>query len=209
MSTLAERLWVDSRPTAAACHAHPFVQGLADGTLPRPAFAVYVAQDAFFLRGFRRAYALALAKTTDDGLAERLHGFLGGVFTELRLHAQYAAEWGIDLAAVRPLPATRAYTDFLLATAWQADVGETLAAMAPCMRLYAFLGAELSDRRDQAGEYADWIATYASPEFQQLADDVDAALNAAGGEEGALRAAYRYAMACEHRFFDTPLEEVA
>lgn len=209
MGKLAEELWADSRPAAAACRQHPFVKGLADGSLPRPAFATYVAQDAFFLRSFRQAYALALAKTTDDALAERLHGFLGGVFTELRLHAQYAAEWGIDLAAVRPLPATRAYTDFLLATAWQAEVGETLAAMAPCMRLYAFLGAALSDRRDQAGPYADWIATYASPEFQQLADEVDAALNAAGGEEQVLRAAYRYAMACELRFFDAPLEETA
>ncbi|GEM_PF-4925026 len=68
----------------------------------------------------------------------------GGVLEELKLHQDYAAEWGVDLGAVAPAPATRRYTDFLLATAWGVDVGLTAAAMSPCMRLYAFLGQKLA-----------------------------------------------------------------
>ena len=42
-----------------------------------------------------------------------------------------------------PNPACRAYTDFLLRTAWHTSLAETVAAMTPCMRLYAYLGGEL------------------------------------------------------------------
>ena len=48
-----------------ACLRHSFVRGLADGSLDETAFRHYLAQDAFFLEAFGRAYALALAKCRD------------------------------------------------------------------------------------------------------------------------------------------------
>ena len=59
---LAGRLFDDSLPVARNCLEHPFVQGIADGSLPRDRFVHYVGQDACFLDAFVRAYALALAK---------------------------------------------------------------------------------------------------------------------------------------------------
>jgi thiaminase len=44
----------------------------------------------------------------------QLSRMLKGVHEELRLHANYAVSWGVDLSAVVPSPATRAYTDFLM-----------------------------------------------------------------------------------------------
>ena len=58
--TLSSRLWADNRDVAAQVLAHPFVTGVADGSLPREVFAGYVSQDAFFLESFARAYGLAL-----------------------------------------------------------------------------------------------------------------------------------------------------
>ncbi|MCC7062776.1 MAG: hypothetical protein IT456_08235 [Planctomycetes bacterium] len=49
-TTLADLFWQNDRDLAAACLAHPFVRGLADGSLPQPRYRDYVAQDAFFLR---------------------------------------------------------------------------------------------------------------------------------------------------------------
>ncbi len=49
-TTLADILWQNDRDLACACLAHPFVRGLADGSLPQPRYRDYVAQDAFFLR---------------------------------------------------------------------------------------------------------------------------------------------------------------
>src|SRR6266568_1791756 len=141
---LAERLWADNSDLAQAALAHPLVRGLADGSLPRQQFQFYVAQDAFFLEAFARAYAFALARSPDrDGL-EAFYRLIGGVLEELRLHTTYAARWHVNLQDVEPSPATLAYTEFLITTASANSLGEICAAMTPCMRLYAFLGQSLA-----------------------------------------------------------------
>ncbi len=61
----AKELWQRNRELADACLQHPFVQGIASGQLTRSSFQLYVAQDAYFLEAFARAYALALARCPD------------------------------------------------------------------------------------------------------------------------------------------------
>ena len=129
--TLSARLWSDNSDLAAEALAHPFVRRLGDGSLDREIFADYVAQDAFFLESFARAYALALARSSDTSTLLTLADLLAGVRQELGLHASYAGSWGIDMAGVEPLPATLAYTEFLLATAATQELGVIFAAMTP------------------------------------------------------------------------------
>ncbi len=62
---LHEILWQQNGRLAEACLHHPFVRGLADGTLDPEAFRRYIVQDAFFLNAFARAYALAAARSQD------------------------------------------------------------------------------------------------------------------------------------------------
>ena len=54
---LHSTLWQENQDLAQACLHHPFVAGLGDGSLDQSAFERYVAQDAFFLLAFARAYA--------------------------------------------------------------------------------------------------------------------------------------------------------
>jgi thiaminase/transcriptional activator TenA len=109
---------------------------------------------------------------------------------------------GIDLTQVQPLPATRAYTDFLLRTAWSAGVDETIAAMTPCMRLYAWLGKTLMTKLYYDHPYGDWINTYSSPDFETLAVEIEGLLDALAQDRTAIREVYRYAMYCERNFFN-------
>src|SRR3954453_14885387 len=55
-------LWSDIEGTYAGILAHPFLTGLADGTLPRDAFGHYIVQDAHYLRGYARALAVCAAR---------------------------------------------------------------------------------------------------------------------------------------------------
>lgn len=196
---LAGRLWADNADLADAALAHPFVRGIADGTLPRERFAGYVAQDAVFLEAFARGYALAVAHSPDRVALAAFADLLAGVRDELRLHEAYAARWGVDLAVVEPLPTTLGYTEFLLATASRGDVGEICAAMTPCMRLYAHLGQALSGRTAQI--YAEWVTTYADPAFEGLAATLERLLDAHAADSVAVRRAYRRAMQLELDFF--------
>ena len=95
---LYEILWQQNTHLAEACLHHPFVRGLADGTLYPEAFRRYVAQDAFFLNAFARAYALAAARSQDGETLISLCELLNGVLRELQLHAGYAKELKIELA---------------------------------------------------------------------------------------------------------------
>jgi len=205
--TLSSDLWGANQDLAQACLEHPFVRGIATGTLPVSRFAYYVGQDTFFLQAFARAYCVAAAKAPDWEAFEVFHALAGGVLEELKLHQGYAAEWGADLSAVAPAPATRRYTDFLLATAWGADVGLTAAAMSPCMRLYAFLGQKLAEGGIPEHRYAGWIRTYSSADFEPLAQQLDRLADRyASSEVPVAHSTYRYAMLCERDFFQAAWE---
>jgi thiaminase/transcriptional activator TenA len=201
--TLSTQLWSENSDLAAEALAHPFVSRLGDGSLDREIFAGYVAQDAFFLESFARAYALALARSSDTPTLLALAGLIGGVSEELGLHASYAARWGIDMSDVEPASATLAYTEFLLATAATGGLGMVFAAMTPCMRLYAWLGATLDE--SAAGQYAQWVHTYADPSFEQSASLLERLLDEQADDSPAVRAAYRRAVRLELAFFDAAL----
>jgi thiaminase/transcriptional activator TenA len=205
--TLSARLWAENADLAAEALAGPFVSHLGDGSLSREVFAGYVAQDAFFLESFARAYALALARSSDTATLLALADLLSGVRNELGLHASYAARWGIDMAGVEPSSATLAYTDFLLATAATGTLGMVFAAMTPCMRLYAWLGAALD--ADAAGPYTEWVGTYADPSFEALACRLERLLDEQGDDGPAVAAAYRRAMRLEVAFFDAAFHRAA
>jgi len=200
---LAARLWLANQDLARVALDGRFVQGLADGSLPLECFKAYVAQDVFFLDAFARAYALALARSPDHHGLEVFHQLLGGVLDEMRLHAGYAARWGVDLASVEPGPDTLAYTDFLLATASLGSVGETCAAMTPCMRLYLFLGQALAGSGAAAADhpYHEWTETYSSPAFEELAATLEGLLERYAEDRPSVRSAYRRAMQLEVAFF--------
>lgn len=204
--SLSAILWQANQDLAIACLKQAFVQGIADGSLPKARFAYYVGQDAFFLEAFARAYSIAATKAPTWQGFETFHALADGVLQELQLHQSYAAQWGVDLKQVEPGTATRRYVDFLLATAWSAPVGLTAVAMSPCMRLYAFLGQQLAQGGIPDHAYADWIRTYSSGEFEPLAQKLESLADEYARDTPAVRDTYRYAMVCERDFFQAAWE---
>ena len=198
---LHDVLWGANLPLAQSCLAHPFVQALGDGTLPADRFRAFIAQDAFFLRAFLKAYALALARCDDTETIGVFCELIGGVREELKLHRAYATTLGINLGSAAPNSACRAYTDFLLRTAWHTSLGETVAAMTPCMRLYAYLGRELASKWSLHHPYRWWIETYSGEEFARLAGQLEELLDRVGADTKEVRDSYRYALQCELDFF--------
>ena len=77
------------------------------------------------------------------------------------------------------------------------------AAMTPCVRLYAWLGAALE--ANAAGPYAQWVQTYADPAFEVLATLLERLLDEQADDGPAVRAAYRRAMGLELAFLDAAL----
>ena len=156
-------------------HAHPFVIGLGDGSLPVESFRFYMVQDYLFLIVFCRVLALGAAKSPDLETMGRFAGLLHETLhTEMGLHRAYAARFGIteeELNLAEPSPATHAYTSHLLQAAQSGSVAELAAALLPCQWSYAQIGQMLERKapRPLSELYSDWITAYASPEFGALA----------------------------------------
>ena len=196
-----------------AQHAHPFVRGIADGTLDERRFRFYVRQDYRFLIDYGRLLALGAARAPRVAEMRRFAALAQSVLeTEMALHTGFAQRWGIsaaELEAEPAAPATRAYCDFLLRTATLGDFAELCAALLPCMWGYAEIGARLAaaGAPDHPG-YAAWIATYADPEFQALAawarELTDAAAEEAGPAAHArMHAAFRSSSELELAFWQS------
>jgi thiaminase/transcriptional activator TenA len=204
--SVSNQLWQANQDLVLACLEHPFVRGIADGTLEPKKFAYYVGQDAFFLEAFARAYSVVAAKTPDWEGFEVFHSLANGVLQELQLHEAYAATWGVNLHSVEVGAATRRYTDFLLAAAWTSDVGLTAVAMSPCMSLYCFVGQKLAENGIPEHQYGNWIRTYSSQEFRQLAQQLESLSDRYASNTPKVRETYRYAMLCERDFFQAAWE---
>lgn len=193
MTTTTSRFTDELRVAATDCWQaqldHPFIEGIADGSLDPDRFRFYIRQDYVYLIDYGRTFAIAAAKAPRlevmGGFANLAQSTLG---TEMELHRSYAAEWGIsrgDLEAERPALATRAYTDFLLRTAAVGSFGELVAALLPCMWAYSEIGKTLAQRPAPAEErYARWIEMYASDDFAELAEWCRGVCDEASAETG-------------------------
>ena len=169
-------LWSDVEDIYAAILAHPFLTGLADGTLARESFRHYIVQDAHYLRGYARALAVCAAKAPDErGTVMFAEHAAQAIAAERDLHAALMAELGSspEEAALEPVaPTTQAYVSYLLATAYGGSFAEALGAVLPCYWIYARVGDELLARSSPDPLYARWIAMYGSEEFQAVVDSV-------------------------------------
>ena len=194
MSSFALELRAGAAEIWEAQHAHPFVRGIAEGSLPEAAFRFYVRQDYVFLIDYGRLLALGAARAPRLEWMRRFSALAQAILeTEMELHRAYATAWGIsaeELEGERAAPATSGYVDFLLRTAALGDFAELAAALLPCMWGYAEVGARLgADPRPDHQLYGQWIDTYAAEDFQQLAawsrdlvDEVASELTGAGRE---------------------------
>src|SRR3989442_9019370 len=99
---LHDILWTANFDLARSCLAHPFVQALGEGTLKADLFRAFIAQDAFFLRAFMKAYALALARSDETESITLFYELIGGGVGELKLHPAHTAQLGVDLLRLAP-----------------------------------------------------------------------------------------------------------
>ncbi|HUS16784.1 MAG TPA: thiaminase II, partial [Chloroflexia bacterium] len=60
--SFTDELHAAAAPIWALQHTHPFLRGLADGTLPAAKFLFYTRQDAVFLLELNRVFGYAAAR---------------------------------------------------------------------------------------------------------------------------------------------------
>ncbi len=171
---LSERLRLHVLPLWQRQLEHPFVVALGNGSLPRANFEFYIRQDALFLDELTRTFAYAVTRATRHDEMEQLGKYvLDTLLVEAALHRRYGERFGLtpeEMAATRMTPTNYAYTRHLLSIAATGTLPEILTATLPCAWIYAEVGRHLVGGSPPAPDhpYADWLATYASPDFDAV-----------------------------------------
>ena len=199
-------LWAAGQSITAQIDDCDFVTALVDGTLSDRSFRFYLAQDALYLGQYARALAALAARS--EGLEAQVfwaESAAGCLKDEAELHRTWLGE-GLETVSG---PVTRAYTDFLVATALGQDRVVGAAAVLPCFWLYAQTGDTLPEVA-QEHPYAAWLGTYGDPAFvtatQGALAHVEREFEQASPTARA-EAARAYLTACRHEleFFDQGL----
>ena len=174
--TTTQRLYEAARPVWEACHSHPFVRGIGDGTLELEKFRHFLLQDYLYLFDYARVFAYGVVKAREQELmrtfAANVDAILGG---EMKVHRAYMARLGIteeQVFSVQPALSNLSYTHYMLAAA---------AGRTPAGRGAGVLAPSLGGPRRRGGGgghpgaaehpfYGEWVQSYAGEDYQQTND---------------------------------------
>ena len=170
---------------------HPFVRGIARGTLRPEQFRRFLVQDYLYLLQYARVCALAIYKGDSVADMRSAAAAVSGLLdTELAMHLGYCRGWDLDEAALQAEPASLellAYSGFMLDRAQAGDLLDLLAVLAACLVGYAEVGIRLG--ADPAtlrhgNPYLSWIAMYSGDRYLALAEAGIVRLNAMAEARG-------------------------
>ncbi|ARK30432.1 thiaminase II [Halalkalibacter krulwichiae] len=171
----SERLHKKLQPIWRKNHAHPFVQGIGDGSLDQNKFRFYMIQDYLYLTEYAKLFALGVMKAEDLETMGKFANLLDATLNEeMSLHREYAKKFGIEESEfenAKPAPTMLAYTHYMLHVGQNGTLADLVAAVLPCTWSYWEIGKELNDIPGAADHefYGEWIQMYRSDEFGQLA----------------------------------------
>ncbi|TFE00507.1 thiaminase II [Jeotgalibacillus salarius] len=153
---------------------HPFVKGIADGTLPIDTFKFYVMQDAYYLEHFAKVQAIGAVKAKDLKTTRSFaHHSEQTCAAEMALHESFMDLLGVtqeDWAAFEPSPSAYAYVSHMYRSA-EGELADLLAAILPCYWLYYEIGERLKEAKPDQPIYQKWIQTYGSEWFGELVEE--------------------------------------
>lgn len=176
MTNFTQTLWQSiASDIIPAILQHPFLQGLADGTLSEAAFRHYVLQDSAYLESYGRGLALLAAKADANAtfmmFCEHARNTL---IVEEALHRDFMSAWPDHQPPAwhAMSPHGLLYCSYLIRVAYERPFHEALAAYLPCYWIYLKVGQHLSGAASPNPLYQKWIDTYAGDAFAHVVNEI-------------------------------------
>ena len=164
MTGFTEHLVEANRDLWMAMASHPFVLGLADGTLPDGALQAWVQQDRIFVLQERRVVAALRAHGLPSRLDDLLDDLDHSLVLEAEAFARAAAEHGVA-PEVEPWPVCLGYTCFLRCAAHDGAL-EGLTALYAAERAYLDTWTAVAKLSPGDSPYHGWIQNWSGEPFR-------------------------------------------
>lgn len=162
-----EQLWNDF-------NKHPFVKGIADGSLEKEKFKHYIIQDTLYLKDYARAFLIGAAKAEDMEVMSFLAtGGCNMINSQDDVNKRYMRRMGLTLEEIYSTPFSLdnlSYVSYMIRIAYEGGAAEALAAIMPCALSYEAIAKQMIANNPKCVEdpfYGDFIFNYARDAFHE------------------------------------------
>ena len=163
--TAAEDIW-------RQCEQHPFVRGIATGTLEIDRFQFFLLQDYLYLFDYARVFAIGVTKAKDLTSMRVFGGYIKQILDgEMDIHKSYMKRLGIseeEALSVQPALDTLSYTAYMLAEAQVGGEAEVLSSILACAVSYEYIARNIVKEYPAAADhpfFGEWVEGYACDEY--------------------------------------------
>ena len=130
---VSQRLYEKALPIWESYFTHPFIQGMADGTLAKDKFQFYMIQDHKYLMEYAKVFALGVIKSRDEKDMRLFAAFIADTLnTENAVHQFFLKELGITQEDIERTPMclnNDSYTNYMIAVAMKEGLAELTTAV--------------------------------------------------------------------------------
>ncbi|MGN7357892.1 thiaminase II [Paenibacillus sp. SAF-054] len=171
MYRFTEELRSVADPIFNAIFDHPFVRGIAEGTLGKEQLIHYVKQDFEYLNAFIRIYGIAISKCDSRSAMALFNEQISFVLrSETHPHHNFCKVAGVNYEQMQGYslaPSADHYIRHMLNVAHEGTLQDIVAALLPCPWTYAEIGQRLLEeiRPERSHPFYDWMHFYGDREF--------------------------------------------
>lgn len=173
-NSVSGRILEGSRVLVDGFNTHPFVLGIADGTLPEEKFKFFMIQDYLYLMEYAKVFAVGAAKSYDDEVTDAFTAYVSNIRSgEMDIHRSYMSRLGIDVSEAgktRMAQDNLSYTSYMLRIAYEAGPAEICAAILPCAVSYEEIAVKMVRENPSCAEhpfYGEWVKGYSGAEYHE------------------------------------------
>lgn len=166
--TTTERLLAAAEHIWEEYHSHPFVRGIADGSLDQEKFRYYMIQDYLYLIDYAKVFAVGVAKASDMETMTLFAGYVHQILDgEMDIHKGYMKRLGISMEEVENTALALdnlSYTSYMLRVAYEEGAAEVAAAILSCAVSYEVIARKIVEANPAAADhpfYGEWVRGYA------------------------------------------------
>ena len=172
--TVSDRILDGSRKIWDGYHAHPFVRGIADGTLPIEKFKYFMIQDYLYLLEYAKVFSIGAAKANDPKIMKIFSGYVSQILSgEMDIHKGYMERLGISINEAENTRISQdnlSYTSYMLRIAYEYGPAHICAAVLPCAVSYEALAKKITVEDSLSSShpfFGEWISGYASDDYHR------------------------------------------
>jgi len=175
---LTDRLYSSTEILWNSYLEHPFVKGIADGSLDIDKFRFYMVQDYRYLLEYSKVFSLGIYKSTNEEVMRKFALMVKETLDgEMTIHKKYMKRLGItqdEIEKSKTALINQSYTSYMLDVGLKGDILDILVAVLSCAWSYQMIGEHHAMIKGSLENpvFGEWIEGYSCKEYKESTQEI-------------------------------------